>query len=786
MSNNRFTHKILALSIALVSSQVSAQLEEVVVTATKRAESLQDIPVAVSAFTADSLSAKGISNVSQIGDFAPNVTLDSTAPISGSSSVLVAFIRGIGQSDYAMNYEPGVGLYVDGVYYARNVGSMIDMLDIERIEVLKGPQGTLFGRNTIAGAINVVTRNPGDELAGQLEVTMGSYNRQDIRGSINIPLTDSVAASLAFSSKNRDGFVKRIPYSGLALEDVSNFRSIDQGVMDGLPNGNDLGNENGDSIRGKISWQEDEFSLILSADYTRSRENSAPSTLVDAELWKQSGGIAGLYNACVAGVGPAPCNSITDGRTGNTIDPQFTQRTPYDNRFLTGDRETTYGNAISGTALDSYGVSLTAEWDISDSVTLKSITAYRNLDALFAEDADMSPLVIDHHAFELIQEQYSQELQLTGTTDNMKWILGAYYFNEEGENNDYVPLAGGLFQVDGPNEIINTSYALLGRVSYDITDDFSLTGGIRWTREDKEFEGKQRDLNGLSAQLGVPAAAFPDPTDLNRLYPLGKQEQDFNNVSITLSADYHIDDDIFAYASYSQGFKGGGWDTRLTGPELLAPDFSEEEAETYELGLKSQFLDNSLRLNMALFYTQYENLQLIIQRGISPLTANAGESEITGFEAELVYFPVDELEVSANYGWTDAEYTKLDDRAKQVGINVDNKFNNTPEHSLNLAMDYRQDLSSGGDVRWHLDVSWKDDTYNDAVNTESLKQDAMALVNASINFNSPDERWYVGLGIQNLTDKDYIVSGFHQPGVGFTYQTLGRPREAYVNVGMHF
>jgi iron complex outermembrane receptor protein len=313
-----------------------------------------------------------------------------------------------------------------------------------------------------------------------------------------------------------------------------------------------------------------------------------------------------------------------------------------------------------------------------------------------------------------------------------------------------------------------------------------VTGGLRWTQEDKEFEGKQRDLNSLGAQLGVPAAAFPDPTDLSRLYPLGVQEQDFDNISLMTSAEYHFSDGIFAYASYSQGFKGGGWDTRLTGPELVAPDFSEEEADTYELGLKSQLLDNTLRLNMALFYTEYENLQLIIQRGISPLTANAGESEISGFEAELIYFPMDALEISANYGWTDAEYTRLDARANQVGINLDNKFNNTPEHSATVALDYQQDLNSGASLRWHLDVSWKDEVYNDAVNTESLKQDAMTLVSASLRFNSADDAWYASLGVQNLTDEEYIVSGFNQPGVGFTYQTLGRPREVYLTVGTRF
>jgi iron complex outermembrane receptor protein len=559
------------------------------------------------------------------------------------------------------------------------------------------------------------------------------------------------------------------------------------GVMDKVPNGNDLGNENSDNVRAKLLWDaSDDVSLLLSADYTRARENAAPATLVDAERWQQSGGIAGLYNACVAGMGPPACNSVIDGRTGNSIDPQFTSRTPYDNRFLTGDDFKTYGNAVSGTALDSWGVSATLDWQLSDDVSLKSISAYRKLDSVFGEDADMSPLVIDHHAFELNQEQYSQEIQLTGASGSLTWLAGLYYFHEDGENNDFVPLAGGLFQVYGPNDITNTSVAVFGRATYDITEQFAVTGGLRWTREDKEFVGRQRDLNGLSAQLGVPPEAFPDPNDLTRLYPLGTQEQDFSNVSLLVSAEYHFSDEVFGYVSYSQGFKGGGWDTRLTGPELVAPEFAEEEADTFEVGFKSQLLDNSLRLNAAAFYTEHENLQLIIQRGISPLTANAGESEIKGLELDFTWLPTENLEVVGSYGWTDAEYTKLDERANQVGIFLSNEFNNTPEHSAALSVDYTQYLASKGSLNWHIDYTWKDDQFNDAVNTPELQQEAFGLVGVSLTYTSADERWYLGAGVQNLTDKEYIMSGFNQPGVGFIYQTMGRPREAWVNLGMKF
>lgn len=762
-------------------------LEEVVVTAQKISQNLQEVPIAVSSFSAESLDRLGISNVSQIADFAPNVTLDFTAPISGSSSALVSFIRGIGQSDFAMNFEPGVGLYVDGVYMARNMGGVIDLLDLERIEILKGPQGTLFGRNTPGGAINVVTKKPSQELEGNIELTLGEDNRQDIRGVINIPLSDNLFSSIAISSKNRDGYVKRIPYPDTLPADQTDFRSIDQGVLDDLPNGNDLGNENNDTVRAKLLWQmAEDKELLLSVDYTRVRENSAPTVLETAELWQSTGGIAGLYNACVSGMGPPVCNSIIDGRTGNVVDPMFTERTPYDNRFLTGSDHTTYGNSISGTALDAWGVSATYEWDISDTLSFKSITAYRDLESIFGEDADMSPVIIDHHGFELNQEQISQEFQLIYSSEKFKWVAGLYYFNEEGENNDYVPLAGGLFQVDGPNDIENTSYAAFGQLTYNISEPWSVTLGVRATREEKEFTGGQTDRNDLSAKFGVPLAAFPDPTDTTRLFPLGEQEQDFDDTSIRVGTEYRFSESLFAYFSFSQGFKAGGWDTRLTGPELVAPDFEEENVESYEIGLKSDWFDNTLRVNVAAFRTDYENLQLVIQRGISPLTANAGESEIDGVEVDFQWLATDKLQVTGSLGWIDAEYTKLDSRANDVGIFLDNEFNNTPEKVASIALDYNQPLASGASLALHLDYAWKDDHFNDAVNTPELAEDAFGLTNVSIRYNSPDERWYATLGVQNLTDEDYVMSGFNQPGVGYIIKTIGRPREWWLTLGMDF
>lgn len=394
--------------------------------------------------------------------------------------------------------------------------------------------------------------------------------------------------------------------------------------------------------------------------------------------------------------------------------------------------------------------------------------------------------MIDHHQFQLLQEQWSQEFQLSGEAGALRWLTGLYYFTERGDNNDFVPLAGGLFQVYGPNELKNTSYAAFGQGTFNFTDPWSVTVGVRFTREEKEFTGGQRDLNALNFQLGTPLTNFPVPSDPTILYPPGLNTQEFDDSSIRVGTEYAFTDDIFAYVSYAEGFKAGGWDTRLTGPELAPLEFEPETASTIEVGLKSEWFDQTLRLNLAYFMTDYENLQLVIQRGISPLTANAGQSEISGVEAEFAWAPTDDWLISGGYGWIDAEYTELDARANQVGIFLTNRFNNTPENEFYLAVDFDQQLSGGGRIAWHADYSWRDETFNDAVNTPQLQQDAYGLLGLSARYFTAGDKWYVGLGVTNATDEEYIYSGFNQPGVGFIYEVLGRPREAYVTLGANF
>ncbi|MCC7411595.1 MAG: TonB-dependent receptor [Gammaproteobacteria bacterium] len=772
---------------ATYGQQARGMLEEVVVTAQRREERLQDVPIAVTAFSRENLETRGLTNLTQIEAFTPNVTLDSTTPFSGSSQILGAYIRGIGQQDFAFNLEPGVGVYVDGVYYARSVGAVVDLLDLERIEVLKGPQGTLFGRNTIGGALNITTRKPADEFQYRADVTLGRFDRMDLRGSVDVPLIDNVLLSqVSVSSKNRDGYQHRIPFPGTYVSSVARFHHADRTT------GDEQGGEDVQNGRAKLLWRaSDAVEFLVTGDYTHADEQAAASTLLDGTPLPAN--LAGLYNTCISldaatlagiGLGAAcgPMATIGTSLAGVNADATTSNdKLPYDNRFLTKDIDTSYAAGLNFSKIDTWGITGALSWDLNETIALKSISSWRELDSKFGTDIDGSPMVINDPSFSMNQEQLSQELQLTGLSfeDRLKWLLGFYYFHEEGNLTDFPTFAEGLLQIVGPNDFDHDSYALFTHLNYQLLDRLSFTVGLRYTYENKHFTGGQRDLNALAFKLGLPLALHPDPSDPTLYYPPGENVQSFNDLSKRFGVEYRFNDEVMSYFSYAEGFKSGGWTTRLTQPGLTAPAFGPETATTYELGLKSDLFDRRLRLNLAAFYTDYADLQVTVQRGISPWIENAGTAEIKGFEAEFVGLVTDDFQLSGALGYLDAEYTEIDPTAT---VKKDSMFVNTPEWSATIAGDYTLRMKNGAAVLLHLDYAYRDETANDAENTPLLMQSAIDLVNASLSYRPAGETWEVVLGGRNLTDERYIMSGFNQVGIGHIDATYSRPREWYVTL----
>jgi iron complex outermembrane recepter protein len=812
-------------------------IPDITVTAQKRAENVQDVPIAISAFTADALAERAVTSVASLSAIAPNVTLDAGTPFSGSSAVLSAYIRGIGANDFAFNIDPGVGIYLDGVYLARSVGANQELPDVERVEILKGPQGTLFGRNTIGGAISIVTHDPGKEFRFKGDVTLGRFGLIQTRGTVDIPLSESLSSSFSFATKNRKGYLKRIAFPGAENFASTPITSYKAAGYDNIG----LGREGGDqswNVRGKMKYDNGgPFKVTISGDYSDVDQEAIANKLIQTTPNVYGGAFnvfAGTYNCAIAepvavgtncGGGPPSFAYLPaiGGLTSlfniptvfgvNTDANPNNNRLPYDNRFVTNNIDTSYANGNNYSKLQTYGGSLILDYDLSDTVALKSITGYRELHWNVGMDLDGSPLNFLHTSFTMNQKQFSQELQILGSAmdKSLNYVLGAYYFKESGDLHDYVTFAEGLLQVDGPNDLSTKNYAFFGQVDYKFSEQFAITVGGRYTHENKSFEGFQSDANGLTykilSQVGVPpcasinptiseacriAAGFPNPGQPLRYYIAGTQKKVFNNFSPKVGLQFHPNDDVMLYGSWSKGYKTGGWTTRLSNPLPTAPGFDEEKATTFELGVKSTLIDRMLQVNAAVFHTNYKGIQLNFQQGISPTIQNAGDAKIKGFEIEVTAAPARGLTLNASVGYLDATYKSVLVPAQvaanpaQAGVLPGGDLPKSPKWKFNFSPRYELGLESGAKVILLADYTHTSSLWNDTERAFLLQRSATDLLNGSITFREPDAHWDVTLGMTNITNERYLVTGQAQIAGGQFYGTYSRPREWYAKLGLKF
>ncbi|WP_417320681.1 TonB-dependent receptor [Emcibacter sp.] len=749
-------------------------LEEITVTARKREENLQDTPISITAFSAGGLEARGISDISQIGEFTPNLVFDNTAAIAATSSAAAIYIRGVGQIDWALPTDPGVGLYVDGVYIARSVGGVMDLLDVERVEVLKGPQGTLFGRNTIGGAMSITTKKPHEELEGYAEATIGSYDRTDLRFGINVPLSETFFANFAGSRKKRNGYVKNL-----------------------LPGGPDLGDEDAWAGRAAFRWlASDNLEINLAIDGTREREAPAANVLIGVDEGQFFPMVTNNVIPLRTDYHGLPVPSAVCSDMSNPA--RLSDTSCWNAQWIAGPFETysqhttqnEFVNNIIGrpmepkAELDLWGVSLDVDYDINESITLKSITAYREVEGYWARDVDHSPLLILQTVNEFTQEQFTQEFQVLGNSmeGKLNWIVGLYYFNETGNHIDVIEIPGAVF--DSGGSIDNTSKAVFGQATYDFTNKLSLTLGARYTDEDKKFDPDSTVAqdNGLGYPVGT--AVLP-------ITGVGEQKAEVFDIHANLA--YRWTEELMTYASYSEGYKGGTFTQRVFPPRDDIPLADPETVKAYELGFKSTWADNRVRLNGAFFLTDYTDMQVnVTERSpggtdadIGIITRNAAAAEIKGAELELIAVPDEHWIIEAGLGYLDAKYTDLTQPAIDAGLTLDHMFVNTPEWSINVGVAYTINLTDDWSVTPRLDYAFTSKIANDAKNTPELIQDKLHLLNAVIMFADAEDKWNVNVGVRNLTDETYLVAGDNSTD-GVIEGVYARPREWYLSVKRKF
>ena len=753
------------------ASATDYAMEDIIVTARKREESLQTTPIAITAFSAAGIEARGLTNISEINNFAPNLTFRSTAAFAATSSASSIYIRGIGQQDWALATDPGVGVYVDGVYVARSIGGVLDMLDVERIEVLKGPQGTLFGRNTIGGAISITTRKPEfDAVSGSGEITVGRYSRTDFRVGLNLPLSDKIAIAVAGSRKNRDGYVKNL-----------------------LPGGPDLGDEDSWAGRASLLWRPSPaLEVYLAVDGSRDRTNPAANVLLSANE-------NAIFPLIANGLDLNPANPVnrygkipSANCLNQASDARLTDPTCFNAQWVVGPYHT-YSQHLStnplvnalipghplspDTGTDSFGVSADINWEIADSVSIRSITAYREISGFWSRDSDHSPLTVLQTTDFYEQDQFSQELQVQGKTGRLTWLLGGYYFEEQGTHIDIIELAGAVFNSGGL--VKSHNHALFGQFTYDITGQLSLTLGGRYTDETKKFNPKSAVAqdNGL----GIPAGVLVLPDRWEAIH--AKETTPYINLA------YQWTPDVMTYASFSKGFKSGTFTQRVFPPRPDIPSARPEKVDAYELGFKSTWLDNHLRLNGALFWTDYKDMQVNVSEAtpgtteIGTITRNAAKARIKGGELELNAVPADNLVLEAGLGYLDARYRALDPGAQ---LTLASRLVNTPKWSVNAAAAYTIELPGDWAITPRVEYNYTSTIANDAANTPLLIQKPVSLFNAALRLTDPDAVWTVTAMVKNITDKAYLVAGVNDQNAGIIEGVYARPREWSLSVKRKF
>jgi iron complex outermembrane receptor protein len=794
-------------------------LQEVVVTATKTAVNILDVPIAIAAFTGAQLRDEGISSVSAIANLTPSVNLDTSTAFSGSRSVLSASIRGIGQDDFDLNFDPAVGVYVDGIYLARNVGTNLQLLDVERVEVLRGPQGTLFGRNTIGGAISIVTRDPSDQFSATGVVTVGSLNRRDLQASVDLPISDTLHSTFAVSSIRRDGYQKLIPYNSPTPYVTDGARAFSHLNYD---SGTDMGGQNETAIRGKLAWRNDSgLKVTLTGDYARTNETSAPVTLLQAST---TGTFNLAYNNCLAGITApnvsdavicGPRAQFGTGIFGANLNPA-TSRLTWGNQYKTGNIDESYASGPNFVHITNYGLALTAESALTDTLTLRSITGYRNLDFMNGVDTDGSPLQFYESTFGIRQHQISQELQLIGKAFNnrLNYVFGGYYFGENGQSLQKLIFAQGLQQINTDTTISTGTEAAFTRLNFQATDKLSFTVGGRINSEQQQLRSIFRELNGYTYRnfgcypgsstavppglppfvatcqdfvnflgpiiFGASTFAFPVAGDPNRYSPLGTHKRTTSVFTWTGGAEYHLTDKSMLYTSYATGYKAGGWTTRLIFPSNVQPEFGPEKSGTVEVGFKSSFLEDRANASIALFSTEHRDIQLsFIAPGFgTPTIKNAGTARINGLEAEASAVVAHGFKMGGTLAYLDAKYTSL--KAGVTGMTLDSSLPKTPKWKASLNPEYVASAFRG-QVRAGLQLTYTSSQYNDTENSPMLKRPATELLNGSIGYVA-DSRWTLTVGGTNLTNKRVLIAGAAQPSVMGYFGTYNEPREWYLQL----
>ena len=733
---------VSGLSLLPLSAAVMAEgkLEEIVVVAQKRAQSLQEVPIAIDAFTSEDVESRSIDGVADLGIQSPSFVY---GEVNGQAQLS---IRGVGFGLLTGAGENSVAVHIDGLYLANPGAVSMLQSDIDGIELLKGPQGTLWGRNATAGVVNFITKAPSDQLAGSVKAGIGNYDSRAVSASVNLPVSDSVVTRLSVQKDDRDGFVDN--------------HFLDKDI-------NDM-----DKISGRFSMDIDvSDDLFAQLRVFSSEETIAGSPHFD--VFYDNGGLVPDFSNPLNP--PTPVPSVL-GALG--VPAGFYDTRPYDAQI---DQ-----NTQRKSNLDGGSVRLT--YDISENVNLVSITGYVDWSSdIDDQDLDGTAADLLHLSRSLSDEVWSQEFNLAGVHGGMSWLLGAFYMKQDiAARSDvtvplFAPVGVGSFLYDFDEEV--ESLAVFADATYDLTGQLSVYGGIRVMEEERDsfmtaqfFAPGGGDANAIATALGLSAC---DREEKNR---------DDDDITGRLGLQWYFDNDTMVYGQVSSGFKSGGAATSLCG-DLFEP----ESIEAVEVGFKTVLLDSQLRLNGAVFFYDYADIQVEETIGAAA-TINNADGEIKGAELDALYYVSSALQFNAGLTLLDTEYTDFEnvnayDVASGLQDLAGNPLLRSPGWQLAVGAQYTLDLSDSSTLMLRTDINASDSYQLREFDDPQDEQDSYTLVNASITYTSPSEAWVVMLWGKNLTDEEVvigIVNSSPVPGAGYASASYAMPASYGASVEYNF
>jgi iron complex outermembrane recepter protein len=756
-------------------------LGEVVVTAQFREQNVQETPLSITAISADLLESRNQTNISEVTNQAPNVTLKPQGAAYGPS--LGASIRGVGQFDFNPALEPGVGMYVDDVYYATLTGSIMDLLDLERVEILRGPQGTLAGKNSIGGAVKLFSKKPMGS-GGYVSAAYGSRDRVDLRASGDFGLTDKLFVRLSGVSKQQRGYIERRDYG-------CEFPA--SGVPSSVPAGGDCvvghnGEVNYSAARAALRFvATDNLEFNTAFDYTSDYRDAAGAVLVQGTATPNPNvqPVQGVTSLPVSAFIP-PTGSYYNYASYYNPAGTFVRLANPGAGATTPMLETSADGRVR---FKGWGGSTGIDWKLAEHLSLKSISAYRHYDSYFANDNDLSPLASSLGFGYLTFRSFSQELRLNGAFANnrVEYTLGAFYMDQKSvyaTTQDLRYSATGLTQFKGDDPVNADTKAAFAHVSYLLTDKLTLNGGVRYSDEHKDYTFTRRTYSGaLHPSLGAIDGVTSN--------------YDGSKIDYRANVQYQWTDNIMSYVQYATGFKGGGISPRPFSAAQAVP-FNPEELKSYEVGAKTDLFQRHVRLNASVFYSDYSDLQLTLascpQYGVGlpcAVVANAGDAEVKGLELEALLRPLDGLTIDTSYSYLDFKYTRINPAAggptRPTGPQFGMRPAYVPTRKWSAGVQYEIPLGTLGSLTPRVDVSYQGDLYTNGTNAATNRIESYTLANARLMWRNGGGEWEGALEVTNLTDKYYFLTRFDQFTLtGITDGQPGRPREWALTVKRRF